>query len=78
MSLSAGVQVQNMRLNLFSIVLMRYRLQDNTADGNDKKEKKKKQTVKSIELPIDGVTAGFNQAQINLFVEEECKMIAGK
>ncbi|KAJ8933820.1 hypothetical protein NQ318_002088 [Aromia moschata] len=46
-----------------------------SGDGGDK-EKKKKQTVKSIELPIESLTNGFSQVEINQFTEQEFKMIA--
>jgi heat shock protein len=40
------------------------------------KEKKKKQVLKSIELPIESLTAGFSQVEINQYTEQEFKMIA--
>nr|QTA73203.1 heat shock protein 70 [Monochamus alternatus] len=40
------------------------------------KDKKKKQTVKSIELPIESITEGFSQVELNQFTEQEFKMIA--
>nr|UNE55961.1 heat shock 70 kDa protein cognate 4 [Paroster macrosturtensis] len=51
--------------------------EDNT-EGSDKKDKdkKKKQLVKAIELPIECATAGFSQVTLNSYIEEECKMIA--
>lgn len=44
----------------------------------DKKDaiKKKKQLVKTIELPIEAYTHGYSQAELNNFVEQECKMVA--
>nr|UYE98994.1 heat shock protein 70 [Ophraella communa] len=42
-------------------------------EGSDKK---KKQTVKSVELPIEAITHGFSQVEINNFTEQEFKMIA--
>ncbi|CAG9861697.1 unnamed protein product [Phyllotreta striolata] len=44
-----------------------------SGEGNDKK---KKQTVKSIELPIESLTNGFSQVELNHFTEQEFKMIA--
>ncbi|CAH2000460.1 unnamed protein product [Acanthoscelides obtectus] len=40
------------------------------------KDKKKKQTVKSIELPIESLTFGFSNVELNQFTEQEFKMIA--
>lgn len=40
------------------------------------KEKKKKQVVKSIELPIEALTFGFSQVELNQYTEQEFKMIA--
>lgn len=37
---------------------------------------KKKKTVKTIELPIESLTNGFSQVEINQFTEQEYKMIA--
>ncbi|KAF5284581.1 hypothetical protein FQR65_LT02407 [Abscondita terminalis] len=45
-------------------------------EGEDKKEKKKKQIVKSTELPIESLTIGFSQVEINQYTEQEFKMIA--
>ncbi|XP_057672716.1 heat shock 70 kDa protein 4 isoform X2 [Diorhabda carinulata] len=46
-------------------------------EGSDKdKDKKKKHVVKSIELPIESITNGFSQVEINHFTEQEFKMIA--
>ncbi|XP_028134053.2 heat shock 70 kDa protein 4 isoform X1 [Diabrotica virgifera virgifera] len=44
-----------------------------SGEGSDKK---KKQSVKSIELPIESLTTGFSQVEINHFTEQEFKMIA--
>ncbi|RZC33323.1 heat shock 70 kDa protein 4 [Asbolus verrucosus] len=44
--------------------------------GDGDKEKKKKQVMKSIELPIESLTAGFSQVEINQYTEQEFKMIA--
>ncbi|XP_023018225.2 heat shock protein 70Cb isoform X1 [Leptinotarsa decemlineata] len=46
-----------------------------SGEGSDK-EKKKKHTVKSIELPIESLTNGFSQVELNQFTEQEFKMIA--
>nr|CAI5825830.1 unnamed protein product [Callosobruchus analis] len=43
---------------------------------NAEKDKKKKQTVKSIELPIESLTFGFSNVELNQFTEQEFKMIA--
>uniref|UniRef100_A0A1Y1JTX9 Heat shock 70 kDa protein 4 n=1 Tax=Photinus pyralis TaxID=7054 RepID=A0A1Y1JTX9_PHOPY len=45
-------------------------------EGEEKKEKKKKQLVKSTELPIESLTVGFSQVEINQYTEQEFKMIA--
>lgn len=45
-------------------------------DGEEKKEKKKKHVVKSIELPIESLTFGFSQVELNQYTEQEFKMIA--
>lgn len=44
----------------------------------DKKDaiKKKKQQVKTIELPIEAYTHGYSQSELNNFIEQECKMVA--
>nr|CAH7724320.1 unnamed protein product [Callosobruchus chinensis] len=42
---------------------------------NAEKDKKKK-TVKSIELPIESLTFGFSNVELNQFTEQEFKMIA--
>ncbi|KAJ8911458.1 hypothetical protein NQ315_013562, partial [Exocentrus adspersus] len=44
--------------------------------GEGDKEKKKKQSVKSVELPIQSITNGFSQVELNQFTEQEFKMIA--
>ncbi|XP_044256053.1 heat shock 70 kDa protein 4 isoform X1 [Tribolium madens] len=44
--------------------------------GDGDKDKKKKQVLKSIELPIESLTAGFSQVEINQYTEQEFKMIA--
>ncbi|KAG5890080.1 hypothetical protein JTB14_003644 [Gonioctena quinquepunctata] len=44
-------------------------------EGSDK-DKKKKHTLKSIELPIESLTNGFSQVELNQFTEQEFKMIA--
>ncbi|KAJ8962992.1 hypothetical protein NQ314_005631 [Rhamnusium bicolor] len=44
--------------------------------GEGDKEKKKKQTVKSIDLPIESLTNGFSAVEIDQFTEQEFKMIA--
>lgn len=41
------------------------------------KDKKKKQLVKSVELPIESLTFGFSQVELNQYTEQEFKMIAG-
>lgn len=43
-------------------------------DGD--KDKKKKQILKSVELPIESLTTGFSQVEINQYTEQEFKMIA--
>lgn len=43
-------------------------------DGD--KEKKKKNVVKSVELPIKSLTYGFSQVELNQYTEQEFKMIA--
>ncbi|XP_045478731.1 heat shock 70 kDa protein 4 isoform X2 [Harmonia axyridis] len=43
-------------------------------DGD--KDKKKKNVVKSVELPIESLTYGFSQVELNQYTEQECKMIA--
>ncbi|XP_025830868.1 heat shock 70 kDa protein 4 isoform X2 [Agrilus planipennis] len=43
-------------------------------EGEEKKEKKKK--VKCIELPIESLTSGFSQVELNQYTEQEYKMIA--
>ncbi|KAJ3657316.1 hypothetical protein Zmor_009130 [Zophobas morio] len=48
----------------------------NAAPEDADKEKKKKQVLKSIELPIESLTAGFSQVEINQYTEQEFKMIA--
>ncbi|KAF5302291.1 hypothetical protein FQA39_LY10330 [Lamprigera yunnana] len=45
-------------------------------DGEEKKEKKKKQVMKSTELTIEPLTIGFSQVEINHYTEQEFKMIA--
>ncbi|KAK9875649.1 hypothetical protein WA026_009447 [Henosepilachna vigintioctopunctata] len=40
------------------------------------KEKKKKNVLKSVELPIESLTYGFSQVELNQYTEQECKMIA--
>ncbi|KAF2880978.1 hypothetical protein ILUMI_25194 [Ignelater luminosus] len=45
-------------------------------EGEEKKEKKKKQIVKSVELPIESLTFGFSQVELNQYTEQEFKMIA--
>lgn len=52
---------------------LRYSLQE----GEEKKEKKKK-VVKTVELPIESLTFGFSQVELNQYTEQEFKMIAGK
>lgn len=47
-------------------------------DGAENKEKKKKQVLKSIELPIESLTYGFSQVELNQYTEQEFKMIASK
>lgn len=39
-------------------------------------DKKKKQVLKSIELPIESILGGFSQVEINQYTEQEFKMIA--
>lgn len=46
-------------------------------EGEEKKEKKKK-VVKTVELPIESLTFGFSQVELNQYTEQEFKMIAGK
>ncbi|KAF7278431.1 heat shock protein 70Cb isoform X2 [Rhynchophorus ferrugineus] len=48
--------------------------QSATAEEGDKEKKKK--LVKSIELPIEALTFGFSNVEINKFTEQEFKMIA--
>lgn len=48
----------------------------NAAAPEDGGEKKKKQIVKHIELPIEALTSGFSQVELNQFTEQEFKMIA--
>ncbi|CAG9766599.1 unnamed protein product [Ceutorhynchus assimilis] len=43
--------------------------------GDGEKEKKKK-LVKSVDLPIEALTFGFSNVEINKFTEQEFKMIA--
>lgn len=64
------------------VTCVMFGLQENSAEGADKKDKdkntnKKKQLIKAIELPIESSTAGFSQVILNSYVEQECKMIAG-
>lgn len=47
-------------------------------EGEEKKEKKKKVITKSVELPIESLTSGFSQVEINQYTEQEFKMIAGE
>nr|UTH79107.1 heat shock protein 70-4 [Protohermes costalis] len=49
---------------------------NNAADGEKSKDKKKKQVVKTIDLPIDAFTHGLSQHELNNLVELECKMIS--
>nr|CAH7724325.1 unnamed protein product [Callosobruchus chinensis] len=51
--------------------------QQATKGGEENAEKdKKKKTVKSIELPIESLTFGFSNVELNQFTEQEFKMIA--
>ncbi|KAL3266028.1 hypothetical protein HHI36_010215 [Cryptolaemus montrouzieri] len=43
-------------------------------DGD--KDKKKKNLLKTVELPIESLTYGFSQVELNQYTEQECKMIA--
>lgn len=45
-----------------------------TAEEGDKEKKKK--LVKSVDLPIEALTSGFSNVEINKFTEQEFKMIA--
>lgn len=46
-------------------------------DEAEKKEaKKKKQVVKTINLPVEAITHGYSQLDLNNYIEQECKMIA--
>ncbi|PSN34539.1 Heat shock 70 kDa protein 4 [Blattella germanica] len=47
----------------------------NAADKKDP-NKKKKQLVKTVELPIEAYTHGYSQIDLNNYIEQECKMIA--
>ncbi|KAL1122529.1 hypothetical protein AAG570_002860 [Ranatra chinensis] len=50
---------------------------DMKEDEEDKKDvKKKKQLTKTVDLPIEGMTHGYSQVQLNDYYEMECKMIA--
>lgn len=40
------------------------------------KDKKKKQVIKAIDLPLEALTFGFSQVELNQFTEQEFKMIA--
>ncbi|CAH0560766.1 unnamed protein product [Brassicogethes aeneus] len=44
--------------------------------GGEDKDKKKKQVVKAVDLPLEVLTYGFSQVEINQFTEQEFKMIA--
>ncbi|KAE8749608.1 hypothetical protein FOCC_FOCC003596 [Frankliniella occidentalis] len=45
-------------------------------DGDKKDKKKTKQITKVVELPVESSVAGYTQQDLNLHIEEECKMIA--
>lgn len=50
---------------------------DEPMEEDDKKDKKKtKQITKVIELPVETSATGYTQQELNLHIEEECKMIA--
>lgn len=72
-------QVSNEHLHclyIFSctfVLIISYFLFQDSAE----KEKKKKQVVKSVELPIESLTFGFSQVELNQYTEQEFKMIAG-
>lgn len=38
--------------------------------------RKKKQLMKTVELPIEAYTHGYSQAELNNYIEMECKMVA--
>jgi len=45
-------------------------------EGSDDKKEKKKKSVKSVDLPIEALTSGFSQVELNQYTEQEFKMIA--
>ncbi|XP_019865351.2 heat shock 70 kDa protein 4 isoform X2 [Aethina tumida] len=44
--------------------------------AEEDKDKKKKQVIKAIDLPLEALTFGFSQVELNQFTEQEFKMIA--
>lgn len=47
--------------------------QENNVEGG-KKDKKKKPTTKSIELPLESKTHGYAQTELNNYFEEEVSL----
>uniref|UniRef100_A0A1B6FPX4 Uncharacterized protein n=1 Tax=Cuerna arida TaxID=1464854 RepID=A0A1B6FPX4_9HEMI len=45
-------------------------------DAERKEAKKKKQIIKTINLPVEALTHGYSQLDLNNYIEQECKMIA--
>lgn len=46
-------------------------------DEAEKKEaKKKKQVIKTINLPVESFTHGYSQVDLNNYIEQECNMVA--
>ncbi|XP_046395458.1 heat shock 70 kDa protein 4 isoform X1 [Ischnura elegans] len=51
--------------------------EEGESEATEKKDgKKKKVLVKTIELPIEVFTHGYNQSEINNYTEQECKMVS--
>lgn len=69
-------ELLNIRNNIFICIHLHIILI--LQDDAENKEKKKKSVLKSIELPVEALTYGFSQVELNQYTEQEFKMIASK